>query len=243
VATAFLEHGAMKAFAESPAGQLFFKDQSRMQVALGSIARYFGVSDPIGETPEEFTEMLLNVGKIAGGINNAHKAFIMLDAQQRYDALGRPQGDAKHAVEALMQLFGFGDMSTKQLYEMSRAMTKKGKEHKDEVLSVYKTVLTHYQVKMEEGVQSPRQMQAVSQALLKRYANDPVALQIITNQLRQDLKDPEMRLMESFLKSVNVPGMNETRDRIKNAPMPDETKEKMIQLLNDAEKVHTKKEE
>jgi hypothetical protein len=243
VATAFLEQGALKAFAESPAGQLFFKDQSRMQVALGSIARYFGVSDPINETPEEFTEMLLNVGKIAGGINNAHKAFIILDAQQRYDAMGRPQGDAKHTLEAVTQLFGFGDMSSKQLFEMSKAMTKKGKDHKEEVLSVYKTVLTHYQIKMEEGIQSPRQMQAVSQALLKRYANDPVALQIITNQLKQDLKDPEMRLMESFLKSVNVPGMDETRDKIKNAPMPDETKEKMIMLLDEAAKVHSKKEE
>jgi hypothetical protein len=167
----------------------------------------------------------------------------MLDAQQRYDALGRPQGDAKHAVEALMQLFGFGDMSTKQLYEMSRAMTKKGKEHKDEVLSVYKTVLTHYQIKLEEGIQSPRQMQAVSQALLKRYANDPVALQIITNQLRQDLKDPEVRLMELFLRSVGVPGMNENLDRIKNAPMPQETKDKMLQVIRDIEVNRSNKEE
>jgi len=228
---AFYSEGLTGMLANSPGGQLFFSEQGRVRNAIGSTLRFMRWEEPVGQTPDEFTQVLIEWGKIFSGFNHGYKAYMMLEAQKRFDAEGRPTGDMQHAIEALAQAFGFGDMDSKRLYELSRATSKAVKDREEEVMGVYKQAMRYASNTMNLGITNGKQMNAVINFALSKYKNDPFAQALILKQLNFDLADPEQKLAYRLLKFHGMPGMESVISEIKLLKAPEEEKQKTIDAL------------
>jgi hypothetical protein len=229
----FYTGGIQKAIANSPAGQMFLSDGGRVQQALGSALRFFGMSEPIGETPDSYLHVINEVMKISSGWSNATKAYIALEAGKRQDKYGRPVADSVHNAEAIMLAFGFNDASQRDNWKLIEKSNKMTKSFKDDVLKDYKNILQYYQSEMGKGVQSVEQMTAVTSFVLKRYEGNPEALEIIQRQLALDLTDPNSKLLYQIMKASGLPEAEKLKDSIRMANIPDDQKKLVLDRLDD----------
>ncbi len=224
----FFTGGPYKAVAESPAGQLFLADGGRVQNALGSISRLFGMSDQIGETPETFQRTLNEVLKISSGWSAGTKAYLMLESEKRMDKYGRPVSEKVQVAEAVAQAFGFGDSSQRDNWALIEKSNSIRKNFRDDVLKDYKNILQYYQTEMNKGIADPVQLGAVSSFVLKRYQGNPEALQIIQQQLEKDLLNPEYKLLSQMIKISGIPDANTLKDKIRQSNIPDAQKQQIL---------------
>jgi hypothetical protein len=231
--------GLTKVINNSPAGQLFLADGGRVQSAFAGMSRFFSPWTPGERTPEEAMAVANEVAKIASGWNNAMKARQMFALGKSFDKYGNVIDPNVNSVEAAMQLFGFGTMSTKQLYETQSVVAEGTKAYEDEVKAVYKEVKQYYQNAFAAGIQDPRQMQAVTGQLLEAYRDSPDALNIIQKELSKDITGKDIQLLYMMMKSVGIPEHSITVDQIRKAPISDEQKDLLISRLNDAKNVRS----
>lgn len=229
------EGGPIKMLAESPAGQIWNPNSGRIPQAVKSTLRYFNVMDPVGQSPDDFAVMVQDVLKISGGFSNAQKAAMMLETHQRFDAMGRPKGNAQTSVEAMLQVFGFGEKSSLELYAASQKVAGVIKKDKEEVVATVKEILKYYQSAFGDGIRSPEQMQAVAQFMLKKYANNPEQMQIAEAEFMKALTDPNTQLMTNILKHSGIKSMVEIKDMIKSTSIPQEEKDKVFKHLDDVQ--------
>jgi hypothetical protein len=238
----FYTGGLQKMMMSSPAGQLLFSEQGRVRNAMGSAMRFMGVAKPVGETPDSFMHALNEIAKISSGWNNAYKAHLMLETYKRFDAYGKPTGDMEHAVEAFAQVLGFGGMSQKQLFEMSKKVSDTKKNHEDEVKSAFKDTLRYYQSSWEKGATDLDQLNAVAQFMLSKYEYDSEAQKIIQRELGFVIQDPDQQILTRIIKSSNIPGIEDTISKIKLGPFSEDDKQRAIRVLEDAKKYRQEKE-
>lgn len=236
----FLTEGPEASYLNSPSGQLLFKDGSRMQKAFQSVGRYFNAFDEVGQEKTEFLEMINEVGKIASGWNDAHKARILLDMRKRLDQYGNVTDEDVSKVEALAQLFGIGTSDTRDLYKISIELSEANKNYKEEVLTSYKDIKRYYTDKLGVEAADPRFVSAVSGFALKAYGDSPVAMKIIQNQLLLDVQGKESGMIHLFMKRAEIPDMDNMRDLVKRAPMDETKRANMNRLLDDLEATRKK---
>lgn len=241
--TAMYEGGFSQMLANSPAGQLFFKDGGRTQMAVQSMARYFGAIEDVDEEPETFLDVMNEVAKISSGWNNAVKAKLMLDAKKRYDQYGSAiDKDVTH-TEVWAQALGFGTADTRDLYRLSMSMSKDVKAHREETLKVYNDIKRYYSEKLQVENSDPKFITKVTGRVMKVFENDPVAMQIITGQLKNDLSGKDQGLLNLMMKRADIPNPRNFRDQIKQAPVSDEDKQLMLQRVDDMEALRTDKKD
>lgn len=238
---AMMTGGASQMIANSPAGQLFFKEGGRTQEAIASVARFFGMQEDIDETPQEALAVINEVLKISSGWNNAVKAYLALETNKAYDKHGRLIDSKTHPVEAYMQAFGFPSANQRDLYQASQTAATKVKEHKEEVLSVYKGALRYYQTELERGNTDVKFMTKVTSFALRKYKDDPVAQDIIYKQLSMDLQSKDIQLMSQIMKAINLPNATSMRDSIRQMPVPEEQKQLLMQRIDDIENIRKQK--
>lgn len=235
--SAMLTGGFSQMIANSPAGQLFLKDGGRTQMAIGSMARYFGVVEDIDEEPETFIDVMNEVAKIASGWNNATKAKLMMDARKKYDQYGSAIDKDVTYTEVWAQALGFGTSDTRDLYRLSMSMSKDVKAHREETLKVYNDIKRYYAEKLQVENSDPKFITKVTGRVMKVFEGDPVAQQIILQQLKTDLNGKDAGLLALMMKRSNIPDPRNFRDQIKQAPISDGDKEKMLQRVDDMEKL------
>lgn len=238
---AMLTGGASQMIANSPAGQLFFKEGGRTREAIASVARFFGMQEDIDETPQEALAVINEVLKISSGWNNAVKAHLALETGKTYDKHGRLIDSKTHPVEAYMQAFGFPSANQRDLYQASQTAATKTKEHKEEVLSVYKGALRYYQTELERGNTDVKFITKVTSFALRKYKDDPVAQEIIYKQLSLDLQNKDTQLMSQIMKAINLPNATSMRDSIRQMPVPEEQKQLLMQRIDDIENIRKQK--
>lgn len=234
-AMAMYEGGLHDLLLNSPAGQLFFKDGSRFDNAISSLGRFMGLVEDDDETPETFLSVMHETAKISSGYNNAYKAKLLLDAQKRLDQYGVTIDKNVNHVEAWAQLLGFGTADTRDLYQMSLQMSKDVKTHKEEVIKVYEDVKRYYAEKLQVENNDPKFITKVSGRMLKVFADDPVALNIIRNKFADDLKGKDNQLLDLFLRRSGIPSLGGLKDQIKQMPATDEQKALMLKRIEDME--------
>lgn len=228
----FYTGGPEQAIANSPAGQLFGSG-GRVQNALSSALRFFGVSEPIGETPDSFLRVLNETMKISSGWSNATKAYIALETGKRQDKYGRPVADSVHNAEAVMLAFGFNDAAQRDNWKLIEKSNKMTKSFKEDVLKDYKNILQYYQTELNSGVNSIDQITAVSAFVLKRYEGNEEAMDIIRKQLALDLVDPNSKLLYQIMKASGLPESEKLKDSIRMANIPDEQKKQVLERIDD----------
>lgn len=237
--TALYSGGASQAIANSPSGQLFLKDGGRVQNAIQSMSRYFGIVDDMDETPETFLSVVTETLKISSGFNDAIKAKILLDARKKFDQYGSTVDKNVSVVEAWAQLFGFGTADTRDLYRMSQEMSKDVKKHKEETIKVYNEIKRYYAEKLESDDSDPVFVTKVTGRIMQVFKDDPVALSIIANQLKSDLTGKDAALLGLFLKRSGIPNVGNLRDQVKQMPVSEEQKKLMLQRIDDVENIRT----
>ena len=235
-AEAMLTGGSLGVITNSPAGQLFLKDGGRVQKAVESIGRYFGAFEEVGQDKTEFLEMLDSIGKISSGWNNFAKAKLLLETRKRLDQYGSVTDDEVTKYEAFAQVLGFGTTDTRDLYKMSQAVATDTKEYKDSVLRSYNDIKRYYYDKFNEEITSERTITAITGWALKAYGDEPIALQIIQSQLKLDLQGKDEALLGLIIKGAQVPTIGNMRDRIKLAPLEEEKKQQLYQMIDELEK-------
>lgn len=238
---AMLTGGPSQLLMNSPGGQLFFKEGGSVRNAIASVARFFGMQEDIDETPQEALAVINEVLKISSGWNNAVKAHLALETGKTYDKHGRLIDSKTHPVEAYMQAFGFPSANQRDLYQASQTAATKTKEHKDEVLSVYKGALRYYQTELERGNTDVKFITKVTSFALRKYKDDPVAQDIIYKQLSLDLQNKDTQLMSQIMKAINLPNATSMRDSIRQMPVPEEQKQLLMQRIDDIENIRKQK--
>lgn len=235
-----LTGGPAASIMNSPAGQLFLKDGSRIQQAIASVGRYFGAFDEVGQEKTEFMEMMSDVAKISSGWNNAAKAKLMLETRKRLDQYGNVTDQDVAEYEAWAQLLGFGTTDTRDLYRISKELSEDSKQYKEEVIKSYEDIKRYYANKLGVEMADPRFVTAVTGFAMKAYGDSPVALRIIQQQLSLDLDGKDEALLGLFVKRAQIPDLGNLRDQVKMMPISEEQKESMNKMIDDMEATRRK---
>lgn len=231
------EEGLLTTWSNSPAGQMF-GDQGRVATAVRSVLRYVGVSEPMEETPEQFTAVLEEILSISSGFSNGMKTHLALKTGERYDKYGQQFDATTLPVEAVMEAFGFSDANRRDMFAVSRQIRKDTKAHRDETTRDVKILLDHLANRLKGGSQDQRQLEIIQRSMnlaLSRYEGDPVAMDIFHQQLALRMRDPQDALAMSLLKAGGIPSIGNVKDQIRMAPLDEEQKKKMLQVIDDLE--------
>lgn len=229
---AFFAEGPIGMLSHSPAGQMF-SPEGRVLTAAKSVMRYFGVIEPIDETPQELQMVITDVLSIASGFSAGMKAHAALKYGERRDKQGNVTDVSTTTTEAVFEALGFGDGNRKEMFYVSKRLNENSKEYKKEVLKDIKAVEQYVAKTLGEEDRDVEKVKRVNSFLLSRYANSPVAMDIIRGQLSMTMKDPNTRLIEQMMKAENFPNKNSNMDLILRSPISEEQKQLLIQRSKD----------
>lgn len=236
-AMAMWEGGFSQALLNSPAGQLL-KSDGRVQNAVKSLSRWFGMTPPIEETPEDFLSVANELASISSGWSNGMKAYLALETGKRYDKYGSLIDNNTHPLEAIMEAFGFSDASRRDLYVASKKASASVKAHKEEVTQDVKVILDYVSKNLEgKGPREIEMLQRTTAYALSKYKDDPVAQEIFHQQLIFRLRDANEGLLYNLLKASGIPEAKETKDAIRMSSLPEDQKSKLLERIEDMEKL------
>lgn len=225
--------GMEQMIANSPSGQLLLKDGGRVRNVIKKMSRFFGIVEDSDEMPEDFLSVMNEILKISSGWNNGVKAKLLLDASKRLDQYGNKIDSNVHSIEAWSQALGFGSGDTRDLYRTTMEWAKDTKKHREDVLQVYQDIKRYYAEKLEVEANDVEFITKVTGRVMKVFEKDPIALSIIKNEWARDMVGKDQALLQLFMKRVQIPETGNLIDEIKQAPLSEEEKAKMIQILND----------
>jgi hypothetical protein len=238
--THFLTGGPSAVIANSPAGQLFLKDGGRVRVALASLSRLFGFSEDMDETPESAVRVAKEVAKVLSGVHNITKAQMILDTGKTWDKTGKLTDEGLGVTEAVMQVFGFGTSTTRDMFKSIKENSADVKAHKERVTQDIKAIMAYYTTELATDNADLQWITKVTGKVLRTYQNDPVAQDIMNAEIEKALRSKDQILIDSILKVVDIPGIGNTRDRISKLPISDEQKKMLLQITADVENAREK---
>jgi len=222
--------GISQVLLNSPAGQLYFKDGSRSEMAMKAMARYFGVLEDPDQKYEDFTAMLSKVAEISSGWANWIKADLMLKTGKKLDQYGIPIDKQTTNIEAVAQLFGFPTADSRDLMLVSRQFAKDNKAFKDDVVKAYQDIKRYYGSELEIG--DPHQITQISGWAMQAFGDNPEAMAIIQQELSRDLQGKDQALLYLFLKRSGVPTPGAINDAISQMPISDEEKKNLKKIAD-----------
>lgn len=233
---AMMTEGLFGTITNSPAGALFLKEGSRVQTAIQSVGRFFGVVKDDYKDPQEALSVINDVLSISSGWNNAVKAHLALETGKIYDKYGNVIDKSAHPVEAYMLAFGFPSANQRDMYQAIKAASTKTKAFKDEVEQVMDDVARYYQRELSKGNTDIEYITKVSSFVLKKYENNPEAQKIAADWMNQKLfQDKDTQLVYQIMKAAGIPDGTSLRDNIRQMPVSDEQKQMMLQRVDDVE--------
>ena len=221
--------GPEKALMTSPAGQMFLKDGGRVQNAMSHVSRFFGMSQEIDETPETAIQVVKEVANVLSGVSNYNKMMMILETGKLIDKSGKVVARDLGNIEAITQLFGFAPSAPRDFYASVKELQKDPKKHKEAVLKDYAAAVQYYTTTTGKDNEDTAWKDKVVGAMLRMHKDDPVAHQIINQQLTKDLADRESTLAKLFLKRIELgfPTLGGLKDSIEKMPVPEDQKAKM----------------
>jgi hypothetical protein len=232
--------GPVAAIANSPAGQLFLKDGGRVRNAVAYMSRFFGFSEDMDETPESAVQVAKEVAKVLSGVNNLTKAQMILDTGKTWDRTGKLTDEGLGVSEAVAQVFGFSTTTTRDMFKSIKENSADVKAHKERVTQDIKAVMAYYTTALAVDNADPMWITKVAGKVLRTYQNDPVAQEIMNQEITKALRGKDQILIDSILKVIDIPNIGNTRDRIMKLPVTDEDKKMLLQIADDVQNVREK---
>jgi hypothetical protein len=247
---AFLDDGAFGALAASPAGQLFAIDglngsqrDGRIPQALMTMGRFFNVFEEIDpQDPQAFTTvglkaMMNDIAKITSGWTAVDNALIMLEIRKKQDRLGITVDSSMTTPEIMASFLGFGTLSTKELYEISRRRTEDTKKHKEEVMKKYRDIMAYTKEGMKQDNPDVTQIQRTVSLMMRTFDN-PADMAMIRKQWQMDMVGKEQGLLLQMFKATTLANATRLPDDIRMMNIPEEQKAIMIQRYKDAQQLN-----
>jgi spore maturation protein SpmB len=240
---AMFTDGVSGAITNSATGSLLLKDGSRMQTAIQSVGRFFGVVKDDYKDHQEALSVINDVLSISSGWSNAVKAHIALETGKVYDKYGNVIDQKAHPIEAVMIGLGFPSANQRDMYQASKAASEKTKDFKDEVEQVMDEVSRYYQRELSKGNTDIEYITKVSSFVLKKYENNPEAQAIAGAWMNKNLfQNKEQQLIYQMMKAAGIPEGSSLRDNIRQMPVSEDQKQMMLQRVDDVEKAIKKGE-
>lgn len=234
--------GGLAMITNSPSGQLYLKEGGRVRSAIAMIGRYFGAFEDLGDDKPSAMMVLKEVAKISSGFSNAQKAYYMLEGKKAIDKKGGVTDQDVTELEAYFQAIGFGPRDVADAYESATAANDKLKDQKKEVLQTYNAIKQYYKDYLQSDKADPVFMTKVSGYMLNRYANNPVALQIIRDQIKSDMNGQDASLANLLVKAAGIPDKKGMHDAVSIAPLPEDQKQKIREYIDNMKAKQTKKD-
>jgi hypothetical protein len=219
--------------ANSPASTFLIKEDGRVREAMRNMARFLNPWRDEDRTKEETMAVVSGLANMSSGFNNMAKARMALHSQQLLDKAGAVVDGSVTTSEAVALAFGFGTQHSSKVYsdlELARSGTK---AYKEEVVSVAKEIIRRYQTIMQEGLDDPRQRQAIVGEAMLAYKGDPEALGIFKQEFDRALTPKDTQVIMQFLKLSGLKEHTLTVDQIRNSSLDEERKKLLIQRLED----------
>jgi hypothetical protein len=235
---ALMDKGYLGMLAASPAGQVLAVDgtnnsrrNGRIPQAILTLGRFFNVVQEVEpETPTTFGAVLNDVAKITSGWSAASKAMMMMEARKTYDSMGVTVDGNITTPEVYAAFLGFGTMSTKEMYQVSRTISENKKAHEADVMKRYRDIVSYYASSLDADAPDIEHIQKVSSMMMRTF-NDPEDLELVNKQWQKDLVGKEAQLFASMVKASGMPTEKGLEDAIRTWPVPQEQKDQMMGRL------------
>ena len=235
VVTTLLTDGPLKALANSPANQMF-GEEGRVRTAMLTASRFFaGSVSSDYETPVTLTQVVTDFAKISSGFSNATKAYMMLELDKKLTAQGVTVKDNPTFIEAMSQIAGFQDITSKARFEFVERQSASNKSMEEDIKKDVKAIAKYYQDQYGMGISDPEQLTAMTGMIMRRYQGNAKASEIANKYIAQSLADPDSRLLSIILETSKFPNPKVFRERLKDIPMEDYKKQGFESLMNNIE--------
>lgn len=238
------DQGPFAALAASPAGQILAVDgingaqrNGRIPQALITMGRYFNVFEEFDpENPTEFKAVLNDVAKISSGWTAYHNAQLMIESRKKADASGVVIDRSLTDFEIGAAFLGFGTLSTKELYEISKNRSADKKRHEEDVMRRYRDIKNYYTRALETDAADIKHIQAVSSMLMRTFT-DPGDLDLVRKQWQRDMAGKDQALLGTMLRATGMPDSRKLADDIRMWDTDERTKALMLQRMKDMQAV------
>lgn len=247
---ALMDDGIMAALAASPAGQLFAIDgvrdskrNGRIPTAIITMGKYFNVFEELDpENPTEFTDVLNDVAKITSGWTAAQNAKLMYETRRKLDASGSVIDGQVTMPELWASGLGFGTLSTKELYMISRNRADDKKRHEEDVMKRYRSIMNYYRDELGKGDGDVAHTQKVTSMLMRTF-DEPGDLDLVIRQWKRDMSGKEVGLLKQMLEASGVPDSRKMEDDIKMWNVDEQTKALMLDRVKGMRELRKNNEE
>lgn len=235
--------GTDELMTNTPAGSLF-GEQGRFQQAIRTWSQLFkgGYDDEMN--PVEFTTAFTESAKILPLVNNAYKAAMIVEYNERRNAKNFITEEDVPDAYAYFQMFGFGSKNLSDLYKASKELTKHTKEQEDNLYKVYRHSMGVMAAVNDESMSDLHTRSRTVNALLAPYKDQPWAKKKLVEWLSRDMKGQDLNTSLRLMRLSGLPDDGTIRRDIERLPnITPERKAQAIRMLQDAKTTFENEEE
>lgn len=241
---AFVDDGAFAAMAASPVGQILAfngvngsKRNGRIPQAFITMGRFFNVIDELDpEHPTDFTAVLNDVAKVSSGWTTTQNAKLMFETRKKLDSVGGVVDDKVTVPEIWAATMGFGTLSTKELYEISRNRSQEKKAHEDDVKKRYRDIVTYVTNSLQQPSGSVDHTQKVMSMLMRTFDN-PEDMQLVRKEWQKDMVGRDAPLFRAMFEASGMPNQQKLQDDIKMWNIDEQTKQLLLERMKDVQQL------
>ena len=241
----FMEKGFSEMIANSPAGNLWFKDGGKFQNVLGTMTRFWSPIDPSDNNIETFLHLVQDVAKLSSGFDYAYRAAMILDAEKVIDMnSGELIKDKASKMDALAMAFGFQNYERSAMIEASQALRKLSKEDAEKVaIDHYKEYKRYLTRTLKTDETDVRWQQNVTGYIMRTYKDNPFLEDVIRNEFRKDLMGRDINFVRQLLKMSGHTDVSELKAIVMQSPLSDVDKKRVLEDIDHAQNYKLPKEE
>lgn len=233
---AVMTGGADELMTHTPAGSLF-GEQGRVQQAIRMWSQYFKGFYADDLTPVQFDQALKETAKILPLVNNAYKAKLILDYNERRNARGAIVEEDVPDAYAYFQAFGFGSKGLADLYKESKRLSEATKANEDSLYQVYRHSMAIMAATSEESLSDLQTRSRTVNTLLAPYKDIPWAQKKMTEWLNRDMIGQDLNTHIRLMKLGGVYDEGDIRRSIERMPnLSEEEKKTYIDTLQKTNK-------
>lgn len=237
LATAIWSGGWSDIFTNSPAANIFLKEDSRVREAVVRLGRYTGFFDPYeGHEPETLKGVVDGVLSISSGWTNWQKAKFIAESGKIVDKQGRPMAENTAFMYAVAQAFGFSSLEQARFYAANNELSKEKKAWREEVESWYKGYVRLLSREQQLTTQDPEYVTKVLGMAKMIYKDDYKALEIISQNLERDVVANDMKIIRNALQAAGIKGSREWMQENERYFQLDEEKKNAWKLIRDIQR-------
>jgi len=239
---AFLDGGFWEMLSHSPASNVFFKDGSKVQEAIGRLIRYGGHFDP--ERPEDLQSILSGFAEISSGWSNYLKAKAIWETGNITTKSGQVIRSDAGGMEAMAKAFGFATQEEAYTYYMRNKLSENSKAYEDEVKRWTKSYVSYLTRQEKFTNQDPEVFIKTLGAARRVWGGSIKAQEVINRELGYLAKDIKSSLINDMLKASSLPQGKQSLVEMKNSGvLNDDEFDRAVRLIEDINKLQDEEDD